>query len=73
MPPDGKASAQGERLASLVRTRSGARYSLKEVAQHNVPGDCWLVVRDKVYDVSQWCAAAHGAAAAAGGAAHSRR
>ncbi len=56
MPPDGKVSAQDARLASLVRARSGASFSLKEVAQHNTPADCWLIVRGKVYDVTEWCA-----------------
>jgi hypothetical protein len=54
MPPDGNSASQ-RRLPPVVRAGSG--FSLKEVAQHNTPGDCWLVVRGKVYDVSQWCGA----------------
>jgi hypothetical protein len=57
MPPDGNVPAQGARLASLVSARSGgAKFSLAEVSLHNTPADCWLIVRGKVYDVTQWCA-----------------
>ena len=71
MPPDGNSASQ-RRLPPVVRASSG--FTLKEVARHNTPDDCWLVVRGKVYDVSQWCGAATlrsvpcGAAAALAGA-----
>ena len=55
MPPDGNRASQ--RTPPTV-VRAGSSFSLKEVAQHNTPGDCWLVLRGKVYDVSQWCEAA---------------
>ena len=55
MPPDGNRSSQ---RAPPAVVRAGNGVSLKEVAQHNTPGDCWLVLRGKVYDVSQWCEAA---------------
>ena len=55
MPPDGNRASQ---RAPPTVVRGGAAFSLKEVAQHNTPGDCWLVLRGKVYDVSQWCEAA---------------
>jgi cytochrome b5 len=29
-------------------------YSLTEVAAHATPGDCWLVIYDRVYDVSEF-------------------
>ena len=29
-------------------------YSLKEVARHNSPDDCWLVIHGNVYDVTKW-------------------
>jgi hypothetical protein len=59
MPPDGNRASQ---RAPPAAVRAGNGFSLKEVAQHNTPGDCWLVLRGKVYDVSQWC---EGEAAAA--------
>eukprot|EP01024_Parvocaulis_polyphysoides_P039727 TRINITY_DN35947_c0_g1_i2.p1 TRINITY_DN35947_c0_g1~~TRINITY_DN35947_c0_g1_i2.p1 ORF type:complete len:473 (-),score=40.98 TRINITY_DN35947_c0_g1_i2:268-1686(-) len=31
-------------------------YSLKEIALHNMPHDCWLIVDRKVYDVTKWVA-----------------
>ena len=55
MPPDGDPSKAGARLASLAGLVGGRTFSLKEVAQHNTPGDCWLVMRGKVYDVTEWC------------------
>ena len=55
MPPDGNRSSQ---RAPPAVVRAGNGFSLKEVAQHNTPGDCWLVLRGKVYDVSQWCESA---------------
>ena len=44
-------------LADLGLTKAEqapARFSLEEVAQHNSPTDCWLIVRRKVYDVTSW-------------------
>ena len=29
-------------------------YTWDEVRQHTSPGDLWLVIDNKVYDVSQW-------------------
>ena len=57
MPPDGDPSKTVARLASLAGVAGGRTFSLKEVAQHNTPGDCWLVMRGKVYDVTEWCVA----------------
>ena len=31
-----------------------ARFSLEDVAEHNSPTDCWVIVRRKVYDVTSW-------------------
>eukprot|EP00271_Cylindrocystis_brebissonii_P008547 TRINITY_DN22928_c0_g1_i1.p1 TRINITY_DN22928_c0_g1~~TRINITY_DN22928_c0_g1_i1.p1 ORF type:complete len:451 (-),score=73.08 TRINITY_DN22928_c0_g1_i1:1145-2497(-) len=30
----------------------GKEFRLSEVAEHSVPGDCWVIVKNKVYDVS---------------------
>ena len=32
----------------------GSTYTWDEVRQHTSPGDLWLVIDNKVYDVSQW-------------------
>lgn len=29
-------------------------FSKSEVASHNIPEDCWLIIDDKVYDVTAW-------------------
>ncbi|KAL8540988.1 hypothetical protein ACS0TY_002320 [Phlomoides rotata] len=29
-------------------------YSFEEVSKHNKPGDCWIIISGKVYDVSQF-------------------
>ena len=29
-------------------------YSLADVARHCTPADCWIIIRDKVYDVTDW-------------------
>ncbi len=34
-----------------------ARYSLEEVSTHKTAEDCWLVVNDSVYDVSEYVTA----------------
>jgi cytochrome b involved in lipid metabolism len=31
-------------------------YTWEEVRKHNVEQSCWLVVRDRVYDVTSWIA-----------------
>lgn len=38
---------------SLPRS-SDKTYSLASVARHSTPSDCWVIVRDKVYDVTAW-------------------
>jgi cytochrome b involved in lipid metabolism len=29
-------------------------YSAQDVAIHNKPADCWLIIRGMVYDVTSW-------------------
>lgn len=29
-------------------------YTMEEIAKHNQSGDCWLLINDKVYDVSKF-------------------
>lgn len=36
-------------------TKAGLKaYTVAEVAKHNVPSDCWLMIKGKVYDVTGW-------------------
>lgn len=39
----------------LKPTQSGPQsHSLASVAKHNKPNDCWVIIRDKVYNVTAW-------------------
>jgi cytochrome b involved in lipid metabolism len=29
-------------------------YTMKEVAKHNQPNDAWIVIKNKVYDITEW-------------------
>jgi cytochrome b involved in lipid metabolism len=47
--------------SSRPATRSSRRevsglpaFSRAEVAAHSTPSDCWVVVRGKVYNVTEW-------------------
>jgi len=35
-------------------TQTGKRYSMAEVNMHNVEQDCWMVIKDKVYDLTKF-------------------
>ena len=39
-------------IGTLLKTRQFTR--LEEIADHNQPGDLWLLINDKVYDVSKF-------------------
>ena len=30
------------------------RFTIEEVREHNTRGDCWLVIENRVYDVTKW-------------------
>lgn len=36
------------------QSSAGEMYSLADVARHCTPADCWIIIRDKVYDVTSW-------------------
>jgi cytochrome b involved in lipid metabolism len=42
------------RVLGRRKTLMGSTYTWDEVRQHTSPGDLWLVIDNKVYDVSQW-------------------
>jgi cytochrome b involved in lipid metabolism len=33
---------------------AGKTFSIREVARHNTPEDCWLLVHGRIYDVTAW-------------------
>ncbi|KAG0573811.1 hypothetical protein KC19_VG211200 [Ceratodon purpureus] len=35
-----------------VQDKKPVTYSLKDVASHDMPQDCWIIIKEKVYDVS---------------------
>lgn len=37
-----------------VQNRKPVSYRMKDVASHDKPGDSWIVIKDKVYDVSKF-------------------
>lgn len=39
-------------MAKKVDTTT--RYTWKDVAKHNMPGDVWVAIEGKVYDVTSW-------------------
>ena len=54
MPPDGALTQSAGRGGGSSRALKGRRFSTAEVAQHATPEDCWITVRGKVYDVTEW-------------------
>lgn len=46
-----------ERSRHPVAPREARRWSRAEVARHDRPEDCWLVIRGKVYDVTHYISA----------------
>lgn len=44
-----------QRKSDLQPRRSGVdTHSLASVAKHNKPHDCWVIIREKVYNVTAW-------------------
>ena len=42
------------RQLSLTKSTKLRQYSLKEVAQHSTEDCCWMVIKDKVYDLTDF-------------------
>lgn len=41
-------------ISSKTKTKSKTLYTMDEVAKHNKKTDAWMVIDDKVYDVTSW-------------------
>lgn len=41
-------------VVSPVRVAGGQGFTMEEVAKHDLENDCWIVVKDKVYDVTKY-------------------
>jgi len=48
------AGKPGIRRRSTGQEKSAGSYLLSEVASHDKPQDCWVIVKEKVYDVSSF-------------------
>lgn len=56
MPPTTRSSAKKASAESRLTPDDAnlKAFSLEEVAKHNGPADCWVIVRGRVYDVTAW-------------------
>ena len=41
-------------VLALTRVAVAPQYTMEEIGRHNKPDDLWLVVDNRVYDVSKW-------------------
>ncbi|CAA3022107.1 cytochrome B5-like protein [Olea europaea var. sylvestris] len=44
----------GEKGRANVTTKAAKAYTKAEVSSHNKRTDCWIIIKDKVYDVSSY-------------------
>ncbi|CAI9759017.1 unnamed protein product [Fraxinus pennsylvanica] len=44
----------GEKGKSNVTTKAAKAYTKAEVSSHNKRTDCWIIIKDKVYDVTSY-------------------
>ena len=58
MPPRESTAAgtdSADKLRSLIGTGGQARkYTTADVEKHSTPEDCWVIVHEKVYDVTSF-------------------
>lgn len=52
-PPGSTISSKSSKAITPIDVKS---YTLQEVVKHNLPTDCWLVIQDRVYDVTAFIA-----------------
>ncbi|KAL3535691.1 hypothetical protein ACH5RR_004152 [Cinchona calisaya] len=47
-------SDQGKKVVSNANFKTSKTYSRAEVLLHNRRTDCWIIIKDKVYDVTSY-------------------
>ncbi|KAI5662753.1 hypothetical protein M9H77_22076 [Catharanthus roseus] len=45
---------QGKKVQPNVSSKAAKTYSKSEVSLHNKQTDCWIIIKDKVYDVTSY-------------------
>ncbi|XP_027066120.1 cytochrome B5-like protein isoform X1 [Coffea arabica] len=49
-----KSGDQGKQVHSNANSKAYKTYSKAEVSLHNKRADCWIIIKDKVYDVTSY-------------------
>ncbi|KAM3256985.1 hypothetical protein ACQJBY_049394 [Aegilops geniculata] len=52
--PRSKNKGEGKDARSAGNGTTSTSYSKKEVSTHNTRKDCWIIIKDKVYDVTPY-------------------
>ncbi|XP_054787627.1 cytochrome B5-like protein isoform X2 [Prosopis cineraria] len=53
-PRDRKSSCLGKDKSNLKDNKASKTYSKAEVSLHNKRTDCWIIIKNKVYDVTSY-------------------
>ncbi|XP_027358452.1 cytochrome B5-like protein isoform X2 [Abrus precatorius] len=53
-PRDRKSGQKGKAHSSLDNDKASKSYSKTEVSLHNKKTDCWIIIKNKVYDVTSY-------------------
>ncbi|XVE70498.1 hypothetical protein DITRI_Ditri10aG0077200 [Diplodiscus trichospermus] len=54
MPRLGKSAHTSKVQSNTNNSKASKSYSKSEVALHNKRTDCWIIIKDKVYDVTSY-------------------
>ncbi|KAE8665569.1 Cytochrome B5-like protein [Hibiscus syriacus] len=54
IPPHGKSAHKNKVKSSVDDSKASKSYSKSEVMLHNKRTDCWIIIKDKVYDVTSY-------------------